>query len=461
MADLLTTPRTEAELRQAAADQVGSEVAGEVAPYQTQVGTLQGRETTSLANIGKMFEGLQPIVSGGAAAVSQSYDAAKASENEIFQQAGARLNSLRQSRAAEAQKLAQEMGGPVALGEFTGSVDPSIESFIPTAAGSMLHTLADAQAGVQESQAFAGKVFPALRVEEEANARNSFEEKISELQNTIAQIRASTTGRTNSRLNELLQGEREFELQKAQSDLEKVKADRDWEATKKSLALDTARVNLAKQQFGIQQAGVTGTYKGKPTLASRSLSVQEKQAAAKLGLSEAQYQLAVAKAQHQAAVDDRGLDIKQQGNAIKLIDSATGSGGAATITQRHYLTSAQALQMLDNPKLHIQGKVGGKDTKYWINEDVKVNTGTTTHDPNQLYQMLLGANIPKSMAQNLVKTKLGLPDWTPGKLGTQTRAQLETKDINALVGIARQLGWKPTTQRHNTSWFVDWIIAHQ
>src|SRR5215471_810855 len=168
-----------------ASREIGNELTGQIDPLNRQISDLQAGEGQAIGQIGSMFDHLQPVVQQGATAVQQSYDSAEQMQNQIFNQATTQLNSMKQQRAQDAQRLAQQMGGPVAVDEWTAGYNPGIQSLTELGAGEQLRTLAYAQAGVQAANAFAGQVFPVLRTEQTAQARNLFESQIKDIRGKI------------------------------------------------------------------------------------------------------------------------------------------------------------------------------------------------------------------------------------------------------------------------------------
>jgi hypothetical protein len=122
----ITTVRTREQIGKAATAEVGEEIRGQVQPLEGEIGTLQDRSKATLEGIGKMFGGILPHVQAAAEAVEGSWNTAQNQQAKIFAAAGTRLNQLRQTRAQEAQAMAQQIGGPVSVGEFTEAVDPAI-----------------------------------------------------------------------------------------------------------------------------------------------------------------------------------------------------------------------------------------------------------------------------------------------------------------------------------------------
>lgn len=466
------TQPTDAELQAQASSQVGSELQGQIDPLQRESESLISRETSAVSGIGSMFDQLQPFVSGEADKVQSSYDLANNASRQIFEEAQRRIGELANKRASDAQALSQQMGGPVAVGEFTAGVEPDQTALASIAPNELLHGLANAQAGVQEARAFSGRVFPAMRTEQVANARGYFEDQVRDIRKQIDQINASRSSLTNTRFQELQTKEREYALQQAQLALDKLKADRDWEATQRTLHNEDTRLNLAKKQFGVQEAGVTGTYKGRPTLQTIKLSADQKLAARRLGLSNAQYRERVRHNQETESAARARLNKNLKKNAMSIIDSVSGrSKSGVTLTQKHYLTDAQgAVSAIKNTKVHYNPKAP-KGQRYYVYETVHLSPQQAERqygsgyasDPQALYDTLIGSNIPRPVALNLVRTRTGVHDFSPGKPVRYTAEDLRNigkKSFNELRGIALARGFKPNRKKPaNTQQFIDFILS--
>src|SRR5215471_2782050 len=167
----LPAPQSDDALRKTAASQVDLEINQSVAPIQSQIATATDRENKSLDQVAGMFNALQPVVDQSAQAVQTGYDQAQSQEKAIFTQAQANLQKMRANRAQDAQNMAQMIGGPVAMDEWTQPYDQATEDLTNLGAGQQLHTLVYAQAGEQEAQQFAGQVMPLVRTEQMASVR--------------------------------------------------------------------------------------------------------------------------------------------------------------------------------------------------------------------------------------------------------------------------------------------------
>lgn len=465
----ILTPRTPQELQDLATSQVGGEIDAKEAPLRTQVSDLQGRETSTLQKIGDMFGTLQPYVSGAAQNVANSYDQAFTAAQGIFNAATQHLNEFKQSRAQEAQALAQKIGGPVSVGEFTAGVLPQMEQLAMTAPNSLLHMLGNAQAGVQEANAFSGRVFPLVRTEAEANARNTFESNIKDLNSQIDALEGSKQGEINGRVNDLLTSERQFQLNQNQLGLDKLKAGRDWQATLRSLKNDDARLALARKQFGIQEAGVTGTYKGKPTQSAIKLSNQEMQAAARLKISEATLRERIQHNTETESIQRQRVQINQEHNAMAIVDAATGGNHPVTITHRVNLDQSQGAtaMALGKTDVHRDSKTG----KYYRYEKVSMTPtqlvgagyelpgNAPITDPQRLYDLLRGAQIPAPMALKVVRAKTGINDFSPGQPVNYDHGTLSGMTTTELRGIAEGRGYKYPRKAPSRGNLIDFITS--
>lgn len=412
------------QIAAAATSQINNEIGDQVAPLQAQFNTTSSQEERVRQSIESMFGGIQPYVTGAADQVKQSYDQALGAEQGIFSSAMQQLNQLKQSRAQEAQALAQEMGGPVALSEFTAGVGENQTELANLGAGQMLHTLGYAQAGEQEAQAWAGRVFPLVHTEEQAKARGFFEDKKRELQDQITSLKQSAGSKIEQRKNDLLVQERTFQLQKTQQALDSLKASHDWKATLRQLKNDDARVTLAQKQQALDEAGTTGTYKGKPTLAAKQLTAQEKQQAAQLGLDEKTYAL-----RKQQLMTTTKLDRQKMASTNRLAWSQwldIGYGGSQGKSSK---ISGFEPYMGPDGKPANPMQYGGPGIKHpeqfrqdakgnWyhrVDAYVAGNSQNPIHDPGALVDYLVSHNVPKKIAVNMVRSRLRIPNWSYGQ----------------------------------------------
>jgi len=418
----LTDIRSLDELRDVATAQTDTELSGQINPLQSQLGSTQAREQAAHNEEEAMFGQLQPYISDSARLVSDSYDKTNAAEQAIFAAAGQRLNSLKQNTASEAQKLAQEMGGPVAVGDFTAPVDFSLGAAGAEQAGQLLHDMGIAQAGRETATKWAGEVFPLIRSSKEASTRANYEDQIKQIEDHIAQLKGTRSGSINSRLNDLQTSERTYALQKAQARLDQVKTERDWQATVHTLKNDDKRLALAGGQFGLQVAGVTGKYKGKPTLEAVKLTAEQRIEAQKLGYSNAQFAAKLRQSEEGLNIQRARVRVQQQKNSMQMIDALLNpkSEKPITITRKHFIPkgspeeSSAQLGALTGKRKDVHWDSKRKVWYYYNKETVsssewaQQNTGgTPITDARQIYSFLVNQGISPKLARALVKRRTG------------------------------------------------------
>lgn len=431
--DPVNTPMTYAQLMQEAEQQAQSEIQGQVAPLQAQADTLTSQQAGAHAQIGQEFNQLQPFVGSQAQQLESYENNALAMEQSIFQAAGTRMNQLKQQQAAEAQQLAQQIGGPVSAGEFTQTLAPYEAEMPAQAASGMLHGLGIAAADVGEAHQFAGQVFPALRTEQETNSDNYFRGQIKTLQDQITQTEAGKSALTNSKLTDLLNNERSFKLNVAQAAEQKLKDKRDWEATKKQLGMDNVRLNLSKKASALSVAGVTGKYKGKPTLAAQRqvaeiqhLNQQQKLEAQRMGISVAEFKARLQHSQESTALEQTRLKMEQAKAGMTVLDAAYDptNGKPISMTTKQYIPkgSLEEVRAFKNNSAHYDAQRHQWYTyqhltmtaKQWAQR--RGYTGTTpVTDPNKLFH-LVRSEVPglsrKAVIQ-MVRAKTGQKNWSP------------------------------------------------
>jgi len=425
----ITAIRSASDLQHLAESQVDTELSGQIQPLQSQSTSTQARETAARADLEKMFGGIQTSAAQAAQLVSDNYDKTNAAEQAIFSAAGERLNNVKQSAAAEAQALAQKMGGPVAVGDFTDAVEPSLGAFGAEKAGALLHGLGAASAGVQEAANWSGKVFPLMMSEKIAASKAGYDSQIKEIEDHIAQLKGTRGGAVSSRFNELQTSERQYQLQQAQTQLEKLKANRDWQATIHTLKNDDKRLALASQQYGLDQAGVTGKYKGKPTLEARKLTADQKIQAAQMGLSAAQFSAKLALSQESNDIARQRVNVQAQKNSMQMINALINPTGqkAITLTHKQYIpknspeATSASLGAISGKRKDVHWDPKKKQWYYYQKESMtqqqwaeQKTGGTPITDAKQVYQFLINQGIKPALARTLVRQRLG-KDPVPGK----------------------------------------------
>jgi hypothetical protein len=415
-------PRTADDLRKLAESQTDAELTSQINPLETQAATTQSREAAASAELDRMFGDISPAVSDALHVVSANFDKTQAAEQALFAQAGQRLNQMKQDAASQAQDLAQRIGGPVAVDKFTGAIDPSLAAFGPESAGSLLHSSATGQAGVQEMGDWAGKVFPLIRTEKQLSTRQKYEDQITKIQDDIATLKGTKQGKIDSRLNDLLTSERSYQLQLAQSKLEKVKAARDWLATQHTLRNDDRRLALAQGQFGVSVAN-TRLRQKEIAARVRHMTTQDKLTARKLNMSDAQFAQKMANAEENTQIARQRVAVMKEKNAIQMAKALQNPTSAKpiTLTRRIYYPKGSYGEATAKAAV-AQGKSGyyGDPKRHQFFHVIKEtmmpgqwtqrNTGGNVPitKPQQMYQTLRGLGVDPKVARNAVKKATGV-----------------------------------------------------
>jgi hypothetical protein len=432
----ITGIRSWADLQRAAMGQVNSEIAGQEAPLKGELSSLGVREGNAQGSLSAMFGSIMPYVSNSAQQVTDTYNDSLNQEQGIFSAANQQMSQFLQQRSQQAQALAQEMGGPVAVDDFTSPLMPYAGSLINEGTTSMLHALGEAQSGEQEAQAFAGKVMPLVETEQHKSLSDSFEAQRSSIQKQIDTLEGTKQGAINSRLNDLLKSERDFALQKNQQKLDTAKSNRDWTATKHTLANDDARLKLAQQQFGVQTKDTAARLKLAQGQFNQNTKVQNEQlrqsairidnqsleAAAKLNLSKAQLQQKIDHSAETATIAKQRIAVQAQKNAMSTVEALMGSSKPISMTVRRTIPQTAGIIAIAHGKTDVHYDPKTKSYYTYHTETMTpqqwkqqrgISVGTTIGDPNQLYQILVQSNTPKQTALAVIRARFG-KKWNPG-----------------------------------------------
>lgn len=249
------------------AAEIEAELQGQVAPLEGDIAGFERAETRATQDLNALFGSIMPYVAGSAQRVAQQYGATNAAQASIFDQAWQRLNGLRGERASEAQALAQQIGAPVPLeGLFTQALDIERGAFVPEAAGELLKASTIGQAGVQQAEAFAGRVFPLKQARMHREVKNYYRDQITDLKKQITALRGMKPGLINERLRQRQLEDYEMRLARAESLFQR-------EQTKRSLALEERRLELQEREL----TEVTRSNKAGEALTKRGQNLSAKQ----------------------------------------------------------------------------------------------------------------------------------------------------------------------------------------
>src|SRR5215471_1419257 len=483
----LPAPQTDDQLRKTAASQVDLEIGQSVAPIQSQIDITQDREQKSLGQISGMFNAIQPTVNQAAQAVQQGYNQAEFNQQQIFSQAQANLAQLRGNQASEAQQLSQQIGGPVAMDMFTQPYNSAQQDMINLGAGQELHTMMYAQAGEQQAQQFAGQVFPLVRTEQMASARNQFEDQIRQYQDQITSLQSQRGAQINKRFNDLrtqelqygldranlqlsklndqknynlevrkakdarVEANRTYGLDKQQLNLDITKANRDYQIALRTAGQEDKKIKLAEKQYQIDLANITGKYAGKPTLAAQTLAEETKKADQAFteqmkayGLQKQEIDAKIAQAKANTKMELKKFHADQRTEWAGLIENAINPKPGNTVTNS-VRVPATAMDKLHNPNM------------FWdpaTHQYMKIISYNQTQagmqpitDPTRLVDYLLKVvddpDMTKQRAIDLVRSRLpGLSkswkygdDWPPKNVpkGTSLKGLEKTPPMHAKV----------------------------
>jgi hypothetical protein len=453
-----------------------------------------------LAGIGKMFGDLMPYAQNAAKFVGDYYDASIARENNIYEQAQGRLSMIRAQRAAEAQQFAQQTGGPVNVEAFLAPLNTSMVELPNAMQNTLFHSNMLAQGGVQEAEAWAGRVFPMIRVEQEQQLRAEFQARIDAAQKEIDRIKAEASTREQTRLEELQQQEREYKLEQARLALDRLKADRDWRSTQQQLANQ-------RRQLADDRAGILGYYEGryrgkdgkihtwrKPTWST--LQDKTKNDQTQQSIDEDVRSHKASEDIDQQTIDQHKVDADRAYALNKaklrtenaryigsLIKEATTPGSQTYKRTRYVLsagpgkaatmTSAQKAKLIPMQlsKQEAVAQTGNPNAQagvyYFSKQDETVPVSDTTiTDPTQLYKYLIQNGADKGMALNAVRAKYQLSGkWHPG-LGYDPADKMSMDKINGMdFNEARQTaikeGWTPDKNKKATAYTLKtWLYHH-
>lgn len=475
---------TPQELQDQAQRETDQAVQQEIDPYLGEISQAQGGMGSALEGLGNLYGSLMPYVQGAAKFTSDWYERGLAQEKGIYEQAIGRLNAIRAQRGAQAQRMAQLLGGPVNVEAFLSPLNTSMAELPNAQANTLFHSNALSQAGVQEAEAFAGRVFPLMRVEQEKQIRNDFGQRIRDLQDTIARIKAGAVGRTQTRLDELTQREREYQLQQEQMRLERLKADRDWRLAQSQEADNKARLANEKANLLGYYDKVWVDKQGRKhtsriwTLGARQTNAQTQLDRDRLTEEHNQNQAenAISWGQIEAAKIDKERAYQQNNAAMaqdyrdaasKYLDAAMTPGAKAVTSTTYDEIPADQLKSASNPtgvdkSGLIPRMVNG--TIHWYRPR-KVTTQVTTPvitNANELYNFLLGHGIRKDIALEMVKKRLQLgPKWKPGDRydpDPLSQGEIDSMNFNTARQAARTRGWKPDPQHPATiNTLVNWL----
>ena len=261
--------------------EIQSQIAAQTAPLESMAAGYGNAENRAIEQLNQLYAGIMPFVQGSAERVASQYGATTAAQQGIFNQAYQRMNDLRGQRAAEAQALAQQIGAPVPLDSYTQGLDIERQVFAPESAGDLLHGQGLAQAGVQEAEAFAGKVFPLHQVRMQNETHQYFRDKIWELNQQIANIKSQSSSIISKEFKDRQLQYYQLQLDRTQLLYDQWKSKQDVKFRQKEFALTKRQQLKAEKQ---QKFENVMTKKGF-LLEKQRFNAQKLQFAQQMGLS--------------------------------------------------------------------------------------------------------------------------------------------------------------------------------
>lgn len=215
--ETLPSGQTAAQIQAQVQAQIDAQIAGQISPLQGLIDQYATQSGRAVSDLNTMFGGIQTDVEQSAERLGGQYTESIDNERAVHSAVSARLQQLQQERAADAQKLAQQIGGPVPLGMFTDPV--ALESSLQAAnsGGSLLKAGMLRDSGMQQAEAFAGRVFPLMKAEKVQETKNFFRDKIKDLEREIATIKGQRKGLISEEYRKRLLEERGYALEKLQA----------------------------------------------------------------------------------------------------------------------------------------------------------------------------------------------------------------------------------------------------
>jgi hypothetical protein len=188
------------------------------------------------------------------------------------------------------------------------------------------------------------------------------------------------------------------------------------------------------------------------------MTAQDKLAAREMGLSEKEFAVKSWELGQQSKVNAQKLAVEQRRAAMEIVDAAMNPGSGKTIKQTVTTEVDQQTAILNKKAYSIKGPDG--KTHYFLDRSVELpaNQIPAIQDPQKLFNLLTGYRIPPKMAENIVESRLGVPEFEPGKLKYSGK-ELKAMGFSQLRGVAIQLGFKPDPKTPRTrKYLVNYVL---
>lgn len=386
------------------------------------VGAAQGLKESAIDAVNRAFDQFQTSANLSSERLGEAYEWGVHTERQIYDAAQLDINRMRQQRAADAQSLAQSIGVPVPISEFTDPVDITAGQYPFLAAGGKLLALQQAQTGLAEVEAFTGKVLPMMRTESVKQLSQFYDAQIVGLKARQAELQAQAAEATAQR-------QHEAQLAMLDAQLDKIQSDRDFILAKESIKQDNKRIAIERMGLAIRVGELTGEFQGKPTLAfqqimaqlgldTRRLDLTELEIAESARQFDASQQLDWASLGQQDRHFWAQFDQNERATLLQTQQAAVDKKAIMAERAGKLLISAitPGVQTISEPRPVRPGESGafqaGDQWYKYFNR--KVSTGTIT-DWTKLYNFLRGQGIPKNIAIQAIRAHYGAVNWSPRK----------------------------------------------
>lgn len=354
------------KLQAQAQAQVSQEISAQVDPLQSLVDTYQNQSNLATEQLDQLYTdpntGLQPAVERSTENLRSDLSQITGAQKSIFSEANARLNSIRQTQAADAQTLAQQLGTPIPVSMFAQPVDEALGYAAAEFGGGMLNALGLASSGVQQAEAFSGQVFPMMRSRQTAEVKSFFREKMSALESEIASIKGQKRGLVSKRQRDLLVQDREFALTRLQADRDMYMARQELNERRRALELEYDKLDATIAEADKDRAATVAAQKQKEKLDAKQAYMNAQDNALKY--LDAMFTPGSTKVTIQTGIDADGNpkyeDVIQPGQPMTDPNRVMEKIMSAAGVNKDFKKNRQFVQWLEK-QIRIRGTSEGRD----------------------------------------------------------------------------------------------------
>ena len=298
-------------------------------------------------------------------------------------------------------------------------------------------------------------MFPLVRTEQMASARNQFEDQIRQYQDQITALQSQRGAQVNKRFNDLRTQElqyglnraqfqlskiddqknyqlqvqkakqdkvaatRQYNLDKQQYNLDKLKSDRDYEIAKRTAGDEEKKIQLMKDQNDMQWAQISGKLPdGSKTLDQQKLDETAKESLRAYGLSEKEANARIADAKATRKMQLQKFHADQKTEWADLLENALNPKAGASVTHTATVDATGMDLANSNAFADPNSSTGYSKIITWTTQS-PIHQAIT--DPTKLVDYLRTVvddpSMTKARAIELVKARMGgaVPaDWKYG-----------------------------------------------